>query len=319
MTGNNREETVRIDGLLYYLDRQTHTAMIANGNQWQGELDIPEQLTYEGNTYGVTKMEWLAFSSCSTLTKVRIPKTINSIEHYADHEACKNPFSGCTSLEAIEVDDENAWMCSVDGVLFSKDKTQLYSYPAGARRNAYSIPEGVTWIGGRAFAQNTYLTSVEMPNSVTHMCFGTFSGCKNLRSVRLSERLSSISARTFENCSSMLFLDIPASVGEFQESVFRWSAIKNLVVRGTFPSGLRTDTFYFMDNEATAYVQQSEIEKFKSLFPGTVLPLETYSSIVGNQKPKSVSNSSAYDLQGRRIDSPAARGVYIQNGRKVVK
>ena len=124
---------------------------------------------------------------------------------------------------------------------------------------------------------------------------------------------------TFENCSSMLFLDIPASVGEFQESVFRWSTIKNLVVRGTFPSGLRTDTIYFMDNEATAYVQQSEIEKFKSLFPGTVLPLETYSSIVGNQKPKSVSNSSAYDLQGRRIDSPAARGVYIQNGRKVVK
>ena len=28
---------------------------------------------------------------------------------------------------------------------------------------------------------------------------------------------------------------------------------------------------------------------------------------------------SLYDLQGRRIDSPAARGVYIQNGRKVVK
>ena len=265
-----------IDGLKYVL-YSDHTAMIANGNQWEGELDIPEQVTYNGEVYTVNSLEWLAFMSCKTLTKVRIPKTISSIKHYADYDDCKNPFVQCTALEAIEVDEENPWMCSVDGVLFNKDKTWLYCYPAGAKRKVYHIPEGVTWLGGGTFAYNPYLTEVYMPNSVTRTAFQTFAGCKNLHSIRLSENLDYLSARDFENCESLYFLDIPKKVSSFEESVFRWSPIKTLVIRGSF-NELRTDTFYSMDEEVVIYVQKSEIEKFKKVFSGTVKPLEEYVS-----------------------------------------
>ncbi len=97
--------TVSIDGLLYNLFEDSHTAMIANANTWEGDLAIPEQITYENQKYIVNKIEWLAFAFCTTLTKVRIPKTVTDIQHYASYEPCKNPFVGCTSLETIKADD----------------------------------------------------------------------------------------------------------------------------------------------------------------------------------------------------------------------
>ena len=267
---------VAIDGLTYKLNQGTHTAMVANANSWEGELDIPEQVVYDDETYTVDRIEWLAFDFCKTLTKVRIPKTVVKIQHYAGYEACKNPFRNCTSLENIEVDEANPSMCSVNGVLFSKDKTQLYCYPAGAKRETYFVPDGVKWLCGNAFAFNSYLTSIYMPNSVTNMAFGTFSNCKSLKSIRLSENIKQISAYTFEKCESLHFLDFPESVMSFAESVFRWSPIKTIVIRGTFPEGLRSDTFYFMDDEVIIYVQPSEVEKFKKVFTGTVLPLSDW-------------------------------------------
>jgi hypothetical protein len=292
--------------------------MVANKNSWDGELVIPEEVNYEGKMYTVDRIEWLAFDFCKTLTKVRIPKTVVNIKHYASDEDCKNPFCNCTSLESIEVDEANPSMCSIDGVLFSKDKTQLYCYPAGAKRETYSVPDGVTWLGGDAFAYNSSLTSIYMPNSVTHMAFGTFGNCKSLKSIRLSENIKYISAYTFENCESLHFLDFPESVMYFAESVFRWSPIKTIVIRGTFPEGLRSDTFYFMDDEVIIYVQQSEVEKFKKVFNGKVLSLEEYTNnikIIENSE----SSFNSYDLHGRRLDGQPKRGIYIKDKKKYMK
>lgn len=316
--GSDNTPTVTIDGLLYKLSETTHTAMVANKNSWDGELVIPEEVNYEGKMYTVDRIEWLAFDFCKTLTKVRIPKTVVNIKHYASYEDCKNPFCNCTSLESIEVDEANPSMCSIDGVLFSKDKTQLYCYPAGAKRETYSVPDGVTWLGGDAFAYNSSLTSIYMPNSVTHMAFGTFNGCKSLKSIRLSENIKYISAYTFENCESLHFLDFPESVMYFAESVFRWSPIKTIVIRGTFPEGLRSDTFYFMDDEVIIYVQQSEVEKFKKVFNGKVLSLEEYTNnikIIENSE----SSFNSYDLHGRRLDGQPKRGIYIKDKKKYMK
>ena len=315
--GGDHTPTVNIDGLLYKLSETTHTAMVANENSWEGELVIPEQVNYEGNSYVVNRIEWCAFDNCKTLTKVRIPKTVSDIRHYAQWEDCKNPFFGCTALESIEVDEGNPNMCSVDGVLFNKDMTRLFCYPAGARNEAYIVPDGVTWLGVDAFSHNPYLLSVKMPNSVTYMSVGVYSECVNLKTVRLSESLEYIPAYSFDKCESMKILDIPESVQGFEEGVFRWTHFEEIVIRGTFPNGLRYDTFYFMDDATILYVQPSEIEKFKEVFHGTVLPLEEYTDV----KPIELHqpSSSVFDLQGRRLDSqPTNKGLYIQNGKKYV-
>ena len=319
-------QNVTIDGLIYYLYPETHEAALIDGNKWSGELDIPPEVTYNGELFVVNGMIWFAFKDCTELTKVRIPKTIDHIIHHVLSDDDRtgavspdymNPFLRCSSLESIVVDEENPSMSSDDGVLFSKDKTQLYCYPGGKQEEEYTIPETVTWVGADVFSSNPYLSTLTIPNSVTYISSGICSNCVNLKTVKLSENITHIPAYSFDKCESLSFLDIPESVQGFGESVFRWTHFEKIVIRGTFPNGLRNDTFAIMDDATILYVQQSEINKFKKVFHGTVLPLEEYTSDINQMKIHQPS-AIVYDLQGRRLTGAPGKGLYIQNGRKKV-
>ena len=163
---------VTIDGLNYYLYSQS--AVIDWGNTASGVLVIPSEVNYNGKKYIVKGMAAGAFTRCTELTKVIIPKTIDQIVNHgfngmngAISPDYMNPFAGCTALESIVVDKDNPIMCSVDGVLFSKDQTRLYAYPAGAKRESYTIPETVTWIGANAFSYSQNLSTLIFRGTVT--------------------------------------------------------------------------------------------------------------------------------------------------------
>ena len=163
---------VTIDGLKYYLYSQS--AVVDWGNTSSGVLMIPSEVNYNGKKYIVKGMAAGAFTRSTELTKVIIPKTIDEIVHHvlngmngAISPDYMNPFAGCTALESIEVDMYNPFMCSVDGVLFSKDKTRLYAYPAGAKRESYTISETITWIGANAFAFSQNLSTLFFRGTVT--------------------------------------------------------------------------------------------------------------------------------------------------------
>ena len=113
-----KAQNVTIDGVNYYLFPDTREAAINNKNTCSGELIIPSEVNYDGETFTVTGMSDMAFDGCE-LTKVRIPKTIEHIIQHvltddpnifgqsAPESVCMNPFQRCKSLEAIEVDEDN--------------------------------------------------------------------------------------------------------------------------------------------------------------------------------------------------------------------
>ena len=72
----------------------------------------------------------------------------------------------CPLLGAITVDASNPAYSSVAGVLFNKSQTTLLRCPEG-KSGSYTIPNGVTSIGGYAFSRCSGLTSVTLPTSVT--------------------------------------------------------------------------------------------------------------------------------------------------------
>ena len=218
--------------------------MVNNGNTWDGDLVLPSQVIYEDKTYTVTTIEWLAFTGCETLTRVHIPATISMIQHYAGFEDCKNPFYGCKNLKAIDVDPENKWMCSVDGVLFNKEKTQLWCFPAAAKIEKYDVPKSVTWIGGDAFSGNNYLKELNLHNGVQTIGFGAFQGCENVESLTLPSGLTYISSGMFRNMSSLRSITIPSSVWGMGEYAFYGCTSLESVV---LPEGLNSvggQTFY---------------------------------------------------------------------------
>ena len=315
-------------GLKYYVYPDTHEAVVIDENTWSGELVIPSEIKFKDEAYTVKTISGQAFFNCTELTKVTLPKSLEKItsQMYTWYgpwgwmpECFSNPFRGCTSLESIEVDEDNNNFCSVDGALFSKDMKSLFSYPAGKKQKSYFISENVRKVCGFSFSNSQYLTDIIMSDSVTFLDAGAFEACKNIQSVRLSENIDHIDYWTFESCESLLFLEIPEKVKDFWGEAFRWSGIKTFVIRGIFSEELRNDIFDAVSDSAVLYVQNSEISKFKKVFPGTVLPLESFTGINATKPSNNPSSNTIFDLQGRRILGTPSRGVYIKDGKKYVK
>ncbi|WP_027454433.1 leucine-rich repeat protein [Xylanibacter brevis] len=172
-------EGVLIDGLYYVLFEESDEAIVANGNNtWNGELRIPEKITYNEKDYTVAYIKSLAFMNCNGLTKVFIPSSIKDILHvYQNLDRYKNPFIYCINLDSINVDHDNQYLTSQDGVLFDKEKKELYAYPSGNSRVSYNVPEGTTKIYDLAFEGSKNLACIQIPTSVNRIGGSAFAGC----------------------------------------------------------------------------------------------------------------------------------------------
>lgn len=74
-------------------------------------------------------------------------------------------FLQCPDLQAIMVAEDNAAYKSVDGVVFTKDGTEILFYPDGKPDTSYEIPEGVTKLGEVMFPLR--MTTISIPASLT--------------------------------------------------------------------------------------------------------------------------------------------------------
>ncbi len=85
-------------------------------------------------------------------------------------------FTPLKSLLVIDVVADNPDFCSVDGVLFNKDRTKLIKYPSG-KQGDYTIPDGVAAIDHWAFGYCSGLTGLTLPASVNHHEITSFRDC----------------------------------------------------------------------------------------------------------------------------------------------
>ena len=161
---------------------------------------------------GVTSIGDYAFSSCDSLTSVTIGNGVTSIG--------VNAFVDCRKLNQINVDTANTAYSSVNGVLFSKDKTELIKYPESKADTSYSIPDSVTSIGNSAFCDCYSLTSITIPNSVTSIGNSAFFRCSFLTSITIPDSVTSIGWNAFEYCSSLTSITIPDSVTSIGNRAF---------------------------------------------------------------------------------------------------
>ncbi len=137
----------------------------------------------------ITEIVNYTFSYCTSLNSINIPDNVTSIG--------SNAFSDCTSLECINVSNGNKNYCSVDGILFSKGKTELIRFPAGKTDTHYILPENITSISSYAFyncnnltvycTSKNNLSSTNISNIKGYKYFGDFNDDKVLNSSDLSE------------------------------------------------------------------------------------------------------------------------------------
>ncbi len=190
------------------------------------EVIIPDSVRYIGGSafYGcssltevtipdsVTSIGSGAFYRCSSLTEVTIPDSVTSIGDSA--------FDGCSSLRSIHVAENNSNYCSLNGVLFSRDMSELLQYPDGRQDLEYVIPENITSIGDYAFTGCSGLKQITMPDSVVYIGYRAFYYCSGLTEVTIGSSVSSIGSYAFSGCSGLTEITIPDSVSSIGDWTF---------------------------------------------------------------------------------------------------
>ncbi len=178
--GEQNVDYCDIDGVLFSKDR---TQLIRYPGAKPGAYDIPDS---------VTTVKDGAFSNCLLLTSLTIGKNLTSIDIYHG-SYLDTPFSGCSSLTAIYVSEQNEYYCDIDGVLFNKEKTRLEQYPY-AKQGPFTIPDSVIsylneelgeGYGDLNFSGCTGLTELTIPANINSF-FG-LSTCPALTAIHVDD------------------------------------------------------------------------------------------------------------------------------------
>jgi len=135
------------------------------------------------------------YHGCNYLIGVNIPESVSSIG--LDSQIFIGQMDNLTSIDVVE---NNPYYSSVGGVLYNKSKNTLYIYPQG---------KTIT---------NEYFS---IPSSVTTIYRFAFSFCNKLKSVTITESVSSIGERAFSPCLSLAKVEFKkANINIYDVNVF---------------------------------------------------------------------------------------------------
>ena len=142
-----------------------------------------------------------SFSHCTKLKTIVINSQLDAeIKYTYDEPHLSAPTLHCPSLEEIIVDENNRWLTTYDGCLYSKDLRKLYCVPEG--KNEVKLHEKTEIICNYAFA-NFKTDMLIIPDRVKTIAFLAFDGSA-IANLVLGSDIIEIDDAAFSNCSSMI-------------------------------------------------------------------------------------------------------------------
>ena len=227
------------------------------------ECVIPSGVTTLTNT----------FKYCTSLEKLTVPASVTSVS--AIFDGCNKAMStinviapvgstaetifrnlGCTMNDEGNEPEEPDTPVITHPAYFADGDFKYRTNSAGTKAivtglnddvviNNLVLPESVTYSGttyevyaidNDAFANNTDIESVYIPDTYTTILTNVFHGCRNLRSVRLSANLTGGATAgqlrgTFKYCTNLESVTLPTGITECY-GTFQYSGVKNVIITG---------------------------------------------------------------------------------------
>lgn len=183
---------------VYTLSNGTATKVYSTSTGLTGEVTVPDSL--DGYTVtsvgGGTNSTQVVSKSLTTVTSVKLPSTVTSIE--------ANAFYNCTGLTSINIPS-------------SVTSIGMYAYRGCSALTTINIPSSITSIGTYAFAYCTKLSSASLPDTITTISAGMFSGDTLLASVNIPNSVVSIADYAFQSCYVLnnVNIDNVTSIGKY--------------------------------------------------------------------------------------------------------
>ena len=203
---------------------------------------------------GVVCIDSKAFWYCDSLKSIIIPKSVESI----NDDAFGSSFESITvmsnkvslnyytfhgfNLKEIVINEDNPNYCSVDGVLYNKEKTKLIKCPR--KKKSINILNTTQVIGKYAFSGCSELSNIIIPNNVTNIEEAAFSNCEGLTAINIPNGVKTIGNVAFESCDKLQAINIPSSVESISEYIFRGCKSLNKI---TIPNSIKTIGFGAFD------------------------------------------------------------------------
>ncbi len=176
---------------------------------------------------GVTSIGDSAFYDCISFTEITIPSAVLSIG--------KSVFLNCKNLAEINVSADNLNYSSDDGVLFNKNKTELFCCPGG-KNGSYIIPDGVKNLTDKSFYKCQNLAAITIPSSVNNIGKEAFFCCADITSVVIPNGVTSIEDGVFSNCLNLVDVTLPDTLIAIGDDSFYATGISSV----TIPNGVKT-------------------------------------------------------------------------------
>ena len=240
-----------VDGYTYDLAEITHNACESYSNLKTVDLS---RLSY------LRAIKGYAFKGCSALTTIKLNSS-TSLSIYSEafanctslttlnltsnvYDIGASAVNGCSNLKTITVSTLNKYLCDVNGIVYSKDKTKLVRCPPGHN--------------------TTIFNHSSFPSTLKEIGFEAFATCKKIRMVHIPYGVKSI-RMCFQECTGLTTLQIPSSVTDFGYGTFGF--IPNLTYLycnlSTPPSGMPYGP-YSSAPRLTLYVPDEAIEAYKN-------------------------------------------------------
>lgn len=229
--------------------------------------------------HGLKKIGVWSFGNCQNITSIVIPETVESIGAFA--------FSWCSNLIDValpEIEPQIDWFAFIATEYEETIEYPEYGYPEEAHKDfkmgadgtllAYAgtdtkviVPEGVKKIG-KAFAGNTRIKSLVLPEGLEKIDSDAFNGCILLEEIVVPDSVTVISEDAFAGLRNLEKLTVPF-IGESRK--------------------VETDTEealfgYWFDNQSSGYlVEQKFNDEMKILrvyIPYTLKELTVTDSVL---------------------------------------
>ena len=168
-----------------------------------------------------------AFYDCRGLTSVTIPQSVTSIGKEAFYQCIhlKTLSFGeniKTNIETIG-DDAFYYCIELKSVTIPQSVTSIGNDAFGQCHDLQSltIKDAATSIGHRAFLGCTSLETISLGENIKTIGYSAFASCTsiNLTNVTIPENVTTIRPGTFDYCTHLEYITLPAGLTSFQDSL----------------------------------------------------------------------------------------------------